>query len=320
MDFFFYMDFFYYLYHMENRIGYCCICLSLAEDKVTTNRGMTQKTFLEKGLDYVSELALKNTEDLYKIIKFNGSKGINMYRMSSDMFPWMSEYEITSLPNFDGILYNLQRAGALSKKLDQRLTFHPSHFCVIASENPNVVTKSMKELRQHAEIMDLIGLDESHHYPINIHINTTKPTKEDAANRFIESFNLLPHQVKNRLVVENDDKKSQFTPTDLYNMLYLKAGIPITYDYHHHKCNPDDLSEVEGLDLCISSWPEGISPLTHFSDSRKIFEDQSVKEVAHSDWIYTKIETYGRNFSIELEVKMKDLALLKYKEELCQKV
>jgi len=291
------------------------LCLSLEKEGVTTNRGMIKRTFIEKGISYVSELAIKNTEDLIRIIRFNGETGIDMYRMSSDMFPWMSEYEISDLPDFEKIKENLLTAGNLAKSFDQRLSFHPSPYCVIASENPNVVLKSIKELRQHAEIMDLMGLDRSHKYPINIHINTTKPSKEEAANRFIDSYNLLPEGVKSRLVVENDDKKSQFTPTDLHVLLHSKIGIPVTYDYLHHKCNPDDLTELEALDLCISTWPEGITPLTHFSDSRKIFEDQTAKEVAHSDWIWSKIETYDRIFDIELEVKMKDLALLKYIEK-----
>ena len=299
----------------NTRMGYCCLCLSLEKEKVTTNRGMIKKTFLEKGIEYVSELCVKNTEDLIRIIKFNGEKGIRMYRMSSDMFPWMSEYEISDLPDFEKIKSNLKKAGDLSKELDQRLSFHPSPYCVIASENPLVVQKSIKELIQHAEIMDIMELDRSYKYPINIHINTTKPTKEEAAFRFIRSYNDVPEGVKKRLVVENDDKKSQFTPSDLYNMIYKKAGIPITYDFLHHKCNPDDLSEVEALDLCISTWPSNTTALTHFSDSRKLFEDSTAKEVAHSDWIWSKIETYDRVFDIELEVKMKDLALLKYLDE-----
>lgn len=293
-------------------MGYCCICLSLDKEGVTTNRGMVKKTFLREGLKYVSELALKNTSDLIRIIKFNAENSIKMYRISSDMFPWMSEYEIDDLPDIKEILNNLEEAGRIAKQAGQRLSFHPSHFCVIASLNPEVVVKSVKELRQHAEIMDKMGLERSHKYPINIHINTTKPSKEESAERFIEEYNKLPDTVKSRLVLENDDKKSQFTPTDLYTLIYKRIGVPITYDYLHHKCNPDELSEKEALELCISTWPKNIPALTHFSDSRKLFEDSSVKDVAHSDWIWSKIETYGKVFDIELEVKMKDLALLKY--------
>ena len=201
-------------------MGYCCICLSLDKEGVTTNRGMVKKTFLREGLKYVSELALKNTSDLIRIIKFNSENSIKMYRISSDMFPWMSEYEIDDLPDIKEILNNLEEAGRIAKQAGQRLSFHPSHFCVIASLNHEVVVKSVKELRQHAEIMDKMGLERSYKYPINIHINTTKPSKEESAERFIEEYNKLPDTVKSRLVLENDDKKSQFTPTDLYTLIY----------------------------------------------------------------------------------------------------
>jgi len=299
------------------RMGYCCLCLSLSDQGVTTNRGMVKRTFLEKGLGYVSELALRNVRDLIKIIEFNGESGIRMYRMSSDMFPWCSEYELEDLPDFGEIMITLKKAGDLSKSLDQRLSFHPSPYCVIASEKADVVTKSIKELNQHAQIMDLMGLDRSYEYPINIHINTTKPTKQESAKRFVEIYRTLNASVRSRLVLENDDKKSQFTPTDLFDLVHKEIGIPITYDFLHHKCNPDNLSTEEALDLCISTWTKGIVALTHFSDSKKIYEDSSAKDVAHSDWIWSKIETYDKIFDIELEVKQKDLALLKYIET-CQ--
>ena len=76
----------------KNRLGYCCLCLSLEKQGTTTNRGMVRRTFDEKGLEYVSHLAIQNTEDLSTILSFNASVGITLYRMSSDMFPWMSEY------------------------------------------------------------------------------------------------------------------------------------------------------------------------------------------------------------------------------------
>ena len=305
----------------KRRYGYCCINLSLQEGKkserVTTNRSMTKKTFLEKGISYVSELASQNVADLCKIIEWNNSAGIGMYRMSSDMFPWCSEYEIADLPDFDFIKEKLELAGHIAMEGGQRITFHPSPYSVLASLRPDVVEKSIKELRQHAEIMDLMNLGKTHFYPINIHVNTTQPTKEDAAERFCTNFELLPESVKSRLVVEIDDKKSQYTSVDLYEMVHKKIGIPITFDYLHNKCNPpENLNEENSLKLCISSWPEEITPLTHYSESRRLFENSESKEVAHSDWIHTQIETYGLSFDIELEVKMKDKALLDYHQNI----
>jgi UV DNA damage endonuclease len=282
------------------------------ETRITTNRSMVKKTFIERGLSYASETALLNAKDLIKVIRWNNENGIKMYRMSSDIFPWASEYEYTDLPDFEAIRIALKQAGDEAKAGGQRLTFHPSPYGVLASLRDDVVTNAIKDLRQHAEIMDLMGLDQSFFYPINIHVNTTKPTKEEAAERFCQNYALLPDTVKKRLVVEVDDKRSQYTAVDLYHMVHSKIGIPITFDYLHNKCNPSHLDEKQALALCLSTWPEGVPAITHYSDSRKDHEDPLCKEVAHSDWIHNKIPTYGMDFYIELEVKMKEKALLKY--------
>jgi UV DNA damage endonuclease len=160
-----------------------------------------------------------------------------------------------------------------------------------------------------------MGLDRTHFYPINIHLNTTKPTKEDAAIRFCNGFQSLSDSVKSRLVVEVDDKKSQYNAEDLFTSVYKFIGVPITFDYLHNRCHPSQYSEEEAIRLCLSTWPEGIPAITHYSDSKKLYEDESSKEVAHTDWVWGNVETYGLNFDIEFEVKMKDLALLKFLEE-----
>ena len=114
------------------------------------------------------------------------------------------------------------------------------------------------------------------------------------------------------MVVEVDDKKSQFTSVDLVQLVHSKVGIPVTFDYLHNICNPPErISESESLALCVSTW-NGFTPITHYSDSRKLYEDASAKELAHSDWIWGSPETYGMNLDIEFEVKQKDLALMRY--------
>ena len=177
---------------MKINLGYCCINMTLQkEHKVTIGRGMIKKTFAERGINYASELALANVKDMVEIIKWNHKNGISLYRMSSDMFPWCSEYELKDLPDYDKICNILKGAGTLANQYGQRLTFHPGPFSVLASANPDVVTKTIRDLNTHGEIMDLIGLPRTPYAAINIHVNTTAPDKESAMQRFCQNFQLL---------------------------------------------------------------------------------------------------------------------------------
>lgn len=295
-------------------IGYCCISLACKIDgKIpTVNRGMIKKTFLSKGIVYVSELVLLNIKDLHKIIKWNIDNNILLYRMSSDMFPWMSEYELKDLPDFNEIQKELLSIGTFISENYMRVSFHPGPFNVLGSLNENVVKKTIKEINQHAEIMDIMGLDKSTFFPINIHINTTKPTKEDASERFCNNFQLLSDSSKKRLVVENDDGINKYSVSELYNLIYNKIEIPITFDQFHYHHGPKDIEIKDALKLSISTWKT--RALTHMSSSKRI-EDSSTRITAHADYIYEKIETFDLDFDTEIEAKSKDLALFKYRKD-----
>lgn len=300
---------------MENiRIGYCCINLSLADKKVTANRGMVKKTFEQKGPTYAGELAYLNLCDLLTILKWNVENDIYVYRMSSDIFPWMSEYEITELANFDQIQEKLTEIGKFILGNGIRVSMHPGQFDVLCSPNPSVVEKTIIDLDKHSQIMDLMGLPSSYIFPINIHLGGTYGDKESAAARFCENFQLLQTSTKSRLVVENDDKASQFSVNDLYSMVYMKIGTPITFDFHHHRFCDGGLAEETALRLASTTW-KGYRPLTHYSSCKRTFEDPTVIARSHADFIYETIKSYNLRFDIEIEAKAKDLAVLKYRED-----
>ena len=302
---------------MTSNYGYCCINTTLQKsEKITTNRTMIKKTFTERGIEYASELALQNARDLSRIIKWNHENGIKLFRISSDMFPWMSEYELSDLPDYERIKNILSGTGKLAKSYGQRLTFHPGPFDVLASTTPSVVAKCIIDLNKHGEIMDLLGLPRTPYAPINIHVNTTQGGKEDAMKRFCANYMLLDTSVKSRLVVENDDKESQFTTEDLYEGVYKVIGIPVTFDYHHHWCHPGILSQKDALKLAAKTWPKDVRQLVHYSSCQMIHENsEQTNKRAHADYIYEFIDTYGLALDIELETKAKELALLKYMKQ-----
>ena len=301
----------------EIKIGYCCLSLSINEGKtksnqVLVNRGMIKRTFESRGLSYVSELVKANLDDTLNVLKWNVKKNIFVYRMSSDSFPWMTNYNLSDLPDFTTIKGKLNRIGKFVKENNIRVSYHPGPYCVLASNNESVVEKTIDELNKHSELMDLMGLDQTHYYPINIHINITKPSKEDSMERFCVNFTRLSESCKKRLTIENDDSPSQYSVLDLYNGVYSKIGIPIVFDQHHFKFGPQDQDMESAMKMAFSTWND-IKPLIHMSSSKKI-EDPSSVATAHADFIYEKIETFGLVFDVEIEAKMKDLAVFQYRK------
>ena len=302
-------------------MGYACNNMQLntlakkGVDKVFTGRSMIKRTFKTKGLDYVSELSLMNAKDLDTIVKWNILNGYKFFRIGSDLFPWASEYDIDSLKDINEIKQYLHSAGVQAKTHNLRLTCHPGHFNVLPSPNDNVVERSITDLSIHAKLFDMIGLSRTPYNKINIHLGGAYGDKESAMERFCTNFKRLPDSVKTRLTVENDDKASMFSVKDLYEGVYKRIGIPIVFDYHHHKFCTGDLSEQEALELAISTWPDGITPATHYSESRRDEqEDPKIKPQAHSDYVYDKIETYGNDIDVMVEAKAKELAVQRYKE------
>jgi len=296
-------------------LGYCCINLSLREQGITVNRSMIKRTWQEHGLARASELSLLNLKDLKTILEWNQKNGIRIYRMSSDIFPWMSEYRFEELPGFDQHLKLMKEIGQFVQANGMRISFHPGQFDVLASPNEDVVRRTIYDLDQHARIMDLMGLPIDYSFPINIHVGGTYGDKPSALQRFCANFKRLSVSTRCRLVVENDDKASQYGVLDLYRGIYEKIGVPITFDFFHHGFCTNDLSVDEAAQLAASTWPEYTRPLAHFSSSKRLHEDSSVIARSHADYLYDTIPPIGELFDIEVEAKAKDLAVLKYLNE-----
>ncbi len=284
-------------------VGYACINLSLQADKITTNRGMIRKTFMARGIAYASELALKNVTDLLKIVDWNLANGFRIFRMSSDMFPWASEYKLTELPDFPEIRATLEDIGTRPI----RLTIHPGPFNHLAGQG-SVLDNTIKDLEYQSELFDLMGLTPSHWNKINIHVGGTYGDKEATLIRFAQNFGLLSENLRARLTVENDDRVSLYTVADLVP-LSETIGAPIVFDYFHHSLNPGLQTEQEAFMAAYNTWD--VRPVFHFSDSRQHNEDTTARREAHADWIYSPVNTYGKEVDIMYESKMKELSLLR---------
>tara|TARA_R110001606_G_scaffold390031_1_gene556697 strand:+ start:737 stop:1696 length:960 start_codon:yes stop_codon:yes gene_type:complete len=300
------------------QLGYVCINMELSErpkkQRITTNRGMIKRTFKAKGIAYASELAELNTRDILPILEWNQRHNIKVFRMSSCLFPWASEYMLEDLPQWEKIVLNLKRAGDYAKANGIRLSFHPGPFNILSSNKEHVVNNSIVDLSIHGKIMDVMGMPRSHYAKINIHIGASYGDRVSAIDRFCKNFERLNDSVRSRLTVENDDRANLFSTKDLYYGVYKKVGTPIVFDYHHHKFRSSDLSEKDALELAVQTWGE-IIPTCHYSESACLKEGKKKVLNAHSDYIYDKIENYGHRLDIVIEAKAKEKALMKYRKD-----
>ena len=295
-------------------LGYACINMTLGgqKPKITTNRSMIKKTFIDRGIDYAGELSLLNSRDLCEIVKWNVENGINFFRISSDIFPWASEYNLEDLPQYQRIKTVLSSCGNYARANGVRLTSHPGPFNVLVSPREHVVENTITDLTNHGKVFDLLGLDRTPYNKINIHCNGVYGDKQSAMDRFCKNFELLPESVQTRLTVENDDKATMYSVKDLM-YIHERIGIPIVFDYHHHKFCTGDMTEQEALELAISTWPKEITPVVHYSESKALHESNNkLKPQAHSDYIKEIPNTYGNKVDIMVEAKAKELSILPY--------
>jgi len=298
----------------QDRVGYACINMTLGKSGIMTNRDAIKRTFETRGLEHIGNLALQNVTDLLRIIHWNEENGIKFYRISSGLFPWMTEYEFEDLPQWGLIKEVLRLIGEDATRFGQRLEFHPSHFTILASPNPVVVEKSIKDLEQHSKIFDTMGLTPSHWNPLNIHIGGAYGDKRIATERWCKNFLRLSENCRKRVVVENDDKANMYSVKELYDRVHNNVGVPITFDIFHHTFCTGGLSAHKAANLAASTWDD--APLViHWSSSKKRYEAKDAKSVAHADYIYDEFEDWGTGGWFMCESKAKDLSILEYRQK-----
>lgn len=306
---------------------YNLCCISLALKKLGSKHRAFRFTQFEKherqqALEILGERALENLQTTLDTMKlaFNNGWG---YRISSTIFPLFNldkaNVGLEDLPNATLIEDKFEEIRAFTSgqsPKDFRLSFHPDHFNVLCSANPEVVRRTINELDHHAWLMDkMVGEhSRSYWYPLNIHMSRSTGDAEQIADEFISNFQKLPKRVQQRLVLENEDK-GLWTPDLLFELLHIPLGIPITYDNLHHKCNPGSWDTAEAFRLCTSTWKaHDVTPLFHFSEGGANNNPRAHVEFATSTpkaFRKQHDSHYTSNMQIDwdVEIKQKDYAI-----------
>lgn len=275
---------------------------------------MTRKGFLSldrsKALEKLIDIAKWNIENTKNHILYCQSSGIDGYRISSSILPLVSDPMISIDIN--------QVFGLCSEEIDElkkvvyetpvKLSIHPSHFQTLVSNNPQAIINTAVELNAYGKFLNLIGCDEDHSCPINIHINTMVSTPEYTKKIFMENFNRLDNSVKSRLVLENNDKPNTFWNVE--NLLnYFGDHFPITFDNLHSSVFPSSsLSQEQEFFACVQTW-SNYTPHFHFSCGTQ------ENKRAHSEFANQKLPSFNYDGIIywDFELKQKDRAIELYK-------
>lgn len=132
-----------------------------------------------------------------------------------------------------------------------RLSMHPGQYTLLNAINEDVLQRSIADLRYHCDILNLMELDDTS--KLILHIGGIYGDKMAAIQRFIFVFHHLDEDIKQRLIIENDDR--YYT---LEDVLYIsdKIQIPVIFDNLHHEILPSfpDLNLYQTLLLVQKSW------------------------------------------------------------------
>lgn len=249
---------------------------------------------------------LNNMATTLEAIKFCHARDY-CYRFSSDLFPLITydktAIDLREIPDYGQIESKMAGIKTFLASNNVRISTHPDQFNVLASENEEAVNRTIKELNFQSWFMDQIGCPADHNSPINLHINNNKGKPKEIIGRLKNNMSRLDPRCRARIVFENDDKPACWSVKKLMCHMHEELGCPITFDYLHHKCHPDGLSEEQAIRICYETW-NGVKPLFHYSESK---DEKSVR--SHADYPSMRPETYGLDFDLDFEFKMKDKAI-----------
>jgi UV DNA damage endonuclease len=310
-------------HHKPLKLGFAVKVLGVPGLKSNDSRRWQQNPHLRVSLQYLA-----------RIFDYLEQHEIRMYRISSDLAPYVTHPD---MPQFHGQLKEcaaeLRALGRRARKLQLRLSFHPSQFIVLNSPDPVLVQKSIADLAAQSEMLDRMELDRE--AVVVVHAGGAYGDRELGCTRWIETYRTLPEPIRRRLVLENDD--GRYSAADVLK-IHDATGVPLIFDHQHFWCfNPEQLELRETIARFLKTWPRGVRPKIHFSSPRTELRELKRKDrktgkrvmllqppvwTGHADFVQPfefiallrGLERW--EFDVMIEAKSKDLALLRLRRDL----
>jgi UV DNA damage endonuclease len=328
---------------MNGKIGFACKYMHpdqaqpkklLEEIQRPLNTKATTATWLSRQTQDVAEerlwdITIHNLAAIHRLIEYVGGldSRYRMVRLGSDILPLYTHADWSYFwKKQDVVAYCEQKfsaIGDLARKYDIRLSMHPGQFTVLASDNPDIVHRSVEEFEYHVDMARWMGYGQQFQdFKINVHISGRQGPAGIKA--------ILPKlspEARNTITIENDEMSWGIDAS-----LELVDHVALVLDIHHHwvatgeYIQPTDERYLRMMD----SW-RGVRPVIHYSVSREdllvnhdpdvlpdmqALLEQDYKKAklrAHSDYMWNRaVNRWALQFldtaDIMVESKMKNLA------------
>lgn len=287
------------------KIGYACQCLShsIPSFHTCTRRFATQETLIS--------IIHHNLMVLDQILEYNHLHDIHLFRVSSDLIPFGSS-PVNTVDWKVMFQSKFQMLGEKARKYEIRLTMHPGQYTILNTPVEDVLQRSIADLRYHCDMLNLMEMDAA--CKLILHVGGIYGDKTTALQRFQRSFYQLDDDIRQRLIIENDDRYYS-----LEDVLYLsnQLNIPVIFDNLHHELLPSlfHMSLMDTLNIVKKTWKQQDGRMKiHYSQ-----QDPERRKGAHAQYLNgTLFMGFCRSIEfmdldIMLEIKTKNLAALKAK-------
>ena len=328
---------------MTRRIGFACKYMHpdqtqkkklLEEIQRPLNTRSTTVAWLNRQTKEVAEerlwdIMVHNIKSYYNLIEYVGGlqNDLRMVRLGSDVLPVYTEPTWSYFWRKNDVRAYCEKhfrpVGDLARKLDVRLSMHPGQFTVLASDNPDIVERSIEEFEYHVDVARWMGFGQQYQdFKINVHISGRK-----GPAGIIDVYPRLSTEARNTITIENDENSWGIEAS-----LELRKHLALVLDIHHHwvKTGEYILPTDDRFSRIVESW-RGVRPVIHYSVSREdILIDHDVNTLpdmeklleqgykkqklrAHSDYMWNNaVNDWALSFrdtaDIMVESKAKNLA------------
>ena len=282
------------------RIGYPCINRSIG---CTASHTFRLASYTEERM---RDTVNGNLACLEKILAYNVRHGMLFFRITSDLVPFAS-HPVCTFPWQDEFAGVFEKTGEYIRQHGFRISLHPDQFVLLNAPDKGVLQRSIADLGYQVQLLDLMGLDRS--AKVQVHVGGVYGDKPAAIDRFVKQYDLLDTTIRDRLVIENDERL--YTLNDCL-AIHERTGIPVIADTFHYSLYNTGEQFTALLDPVRKTWKahDGIPMVDYSSQEPGKRVGAHALHIVAEDFRQFLKETLPADFDIMLEIKDKEKSAL----------